>query len=145
MNPHNLNEVEIHGETWQSVAFAFDRINTGGIYIDSKDFDGNLEKIGGYTCRVYRNPKRIVVSGKGCPSKYCAIDWSYAYWKCMVCKKLGKIGDKQCFCGSYSTCWTPIKPQIRSLVFSDTCDFRHHFAEDNLNLIYEPTYNEDTP
>ena len=133
-----LNTIIKSESGWTVNVFEFDRINTGGLYISYEDFDAmQVEPFTEQTFRLYRKSKKIVISSDAFVDyEYCALSLQYFFWKCLLCKKLNKISDPNCFCQSYSTCWTPVNGIITGVVFSNDLNFEYHFVDNSLsNLI----------
>lgn len=132
MNHISLNQIVTTESGWSCNVFKFGIINNGGVYIDEDEFENILvNKNFAYNLRTYARSKIVVVSSKEfVPYKYCALDFKYNYWKCLICKKLNKFFENKCFCNTYSNCWTPIECEIEGLIFSNDIEFKYHFGND---------------
>jgi len=54
----------------------------------------------------------------------------------LLCKKISNVGEANCYCLTYSKCWTPINAEVSGVCFSNTLEFKYHFDHDDLsNLI----------
>ena len=138
MKDFPLNKIVFSESGWTCNVFEFDVINEGGMYIEYDVFkEYTQQDFEDYTYRVYHKTKKIVFSSKKeTEFQYCALNVSFQYWKCLLCKKLNKISDSKCFCLTYSTCWTPINGVLSGVYFSNDLDFKYHFYDNTLsNLI----------
>ena len=90
-----------------------------------------------FVLRYYKWSKKIVVSSNQLTDyNYSAIDFGYENWKCLICRKLCKKSEPNCFCKTYSKCWSPIDGKIKGILLSNECEFDYHFNNDELsNLI----------
>lgn len=136
MQQHSLNEIINYESNWSCAVFELDRINLGGLYISTEDFENMQVEPMGCHFRIYSKSKRIVVSGSGVVEKpFCVLDLSYDRWKCMVCKKISSSSTRDCFCGSYNNCWTPIDGTIVGIKFIDSLEFDYRINDNTLNII----------
>jgi hypothetical protein len=138
MTQFSLNRI-VHSESgWTCNVFELDKINVGGLMITSEDYETiEVMPFSDYVYRFYKRSKKIVFSSK-IPTEYnyCGLDVKYSMWKCVLCKKLSKANDPNCFCQTYSKCWTPINAIISGVIFSHNCEFEYHFSNNELsNLI----------
>lgn len=137
MTDFPLNHIIKSESGWTCKVFEFDKINTGGLFLSSENYD-NIEVLPftEYSYRYYKKTKKIVISSsKFIDFEYCALDLQYQNWKCLLCRKLNKISDPNCFCQTYSNCWTPIDGIISGVSFSSNLDFKYHLCDDGLNNI----------
>lgn len=133
----SLNVINKQTTNWDCCVFDFSRINAGKIFIDYADFiDINVHPFTQCVFRIYRNTQKIVVSGDNIPdASFCGLDFVYSKWKCLICKKVSDVHCNQCFCQTYSSCWTPIKSEVRGLIFNDDNSFPYHFNREPLSTI----------
>ena len=143
MENYPLNQIIVTESGWCCCVFEFDRINFGNVYMSSKDYsDINVHPIQDCHYRYYKKSKKIIISGSGdVNSCFCALDFNFEYWKCLICKKITRKNDHNCFCNSYSICWTPIKPEIVGLLFLNDLSFEYN-SEDSLNIIWLDIYQK---
>lgn len=138
MNEIPLNHILKNNSGWYCNVFEFNRINAGGLYISYDDFlEMTVHSFKDINFRIYKKTKKVVVSGKqNIDKSFCAFTLSYPMWKCLLCKKISNFTEHQCFCESYSKCWTPINGEITGVAFSNEMDFNYHFEKDSFfNLI----------
>jgi len=138
MNDIPLNHVFENDSGWFCNVFEFDKINVGGLFIGFDTFsEMNVKDCEGINFRIYKKSKKLVVSGLFSPLKtFCALNLSYPMWRCMLCKKISNFTENQCFCDSYSKCWTPLNGEIIGVLFNDKLEFSYHFEKDTFsNLI----------
>lgn len=136
---HPLNEIINFESNWVCTLFGLDCINAGNLYISSEDYlDIDVRP---FSCsyRLYQKSKKIVISGAGnMPEKFAVLTLSFDLWKCMVCKKISPKTDPTCFCGSYSSCWTPINGVVTGYTCVDSLDSLCYFDNNNvINIAYE--------
>jgi hypothetical protein len=137
MNNFSLNQVVRLESGWSCVVFDCNQINLGNVYINFEDFNNmpvaTLENI---SFRVYSKSKKVVVSSVvPVEFDFCALDFNYSMWKCIHCKKINRVSDANCFCSTYSNCWTPINGSISSVIFSNKFEFKYHFEDNTLSNI----------
>lgn len=130
-----LNQIEKNEDEWYCVVFDFNQINVGGLYVSFDQFSQiDLSSFDNYKFRVYRKSKKLIVSGTQVPREiFCALSFKYQMWRCMLCKKICKVNENECFCETYSKCWTPLNFQVDGLIFSDKLDFQYHFNPDSFS------------
>lgn len=132
MNYFPLNHIIKNESGWFCNVFEFDKINIGGLYINYDEFsEMPVHPFYDMNFRLYKKTKKVVISGtKEINESFCAFRLNYPMWKCLLCKKISNFNEHQCFCESYSKCWTPINGEITGVSFSDTLEFNYHFEHD---------------
>jgi hypothetical protein len=133
-----LNKIIQNGNGYTCIVFQLDIINVGGLFISSEQFDDiTVHAFDNCSFRYYRRSRKIVISSSGQTEyEYAAINLSYTYWKCLICKKVNKRSEPSCFCNTYSICWTPIDGEITGILFQNNDEFKYHFDDNSLsNLI----------
>jgi hypothetical protein len=137
MTDFPLNEIIKSDSGWTCHVFTLDQINAGGLYLSLENYDDiNVDPFVDYSYRYYKRTKKIVISSsKPVNFNYCALDFQYKYWKCLVCRKLSEFSEADCFCKTYSNCWTPVDGIISGISFSNELDFPYHFIDNSLSNI----------
>jgi hypothetical protein len=132
-----LNEIIKSESGWTCNVFNLDHINVSGLYLSSENYENTtVDPFVEYSFRYYQRTKKIVISSsKNIDFDYCALDFQYKYWKCLICRKLSRISEPDCFCQSYSKCWTPVDGIISGVLFSNKLDFPYHFSDCSLSNI----------
>ncbi len=132
-----VNEIIKSDSGWTCNVFIFDQINASGLFVSSESYDNmTVDPFVDYCYRYYRRTKKIVISSsKVIDFNYCALDFQYKHWKCLICRKLSQISEPDCFCPSYSKCWTPVDGIISGVLFSNELDFPYHFSDNSLSNI----------
>lgn len=133
-----LNKIIKTEAGFTCVALQLNVLNTGGLYLSEDDFEKiSIEQFQDYVIRYYKLSKKLVVSSnKLIEENYCSLDFAYENWRCLICRKLCKKSEPNCFCNTYSKCWSPIDGKITGVLFSNECQFNYHFDNDGLsNLI----------
>lgn len=132
------NKIVHSSSGFMCVALVIGAINIGGLVIDESQFqEMHVNPIENYAFRYYRNSKKIVISSNSpIEFEYAAVKMNYSMWKCLICKRISKYTESDCFCNSYSLAWTPINAEITGIEFNNDGDFRYHFQDNFLtNLI----------
>ena len=133
-----LNQVIKSENGWTCNVFQLNYINTGGLFISEEDYEHmQVDPFKDQNYRFYQKTKKIVLSGSGDLNyNYCALNLRYTYWKCLLCKKLNKISEPNCYCSTYSNCWSPVDGVIVGCLFANNLSFPYHFEDTTLsNLI----------
>ena len=135
MNNDHLNEIIKTENGWFCNVFEFDRINIGGIFLDNKEYEQiEVEPIPNCHYRYYRKTRKIVISSVFySENKFCALDFEFKQWKCLICRKLCRR-DQKCLCEPYSNCWSPMNVKIVGLIFSDVFEF-NYLSDSEINII----------
>jgi hypothetical protein len=131
-----LNYISKNENSWFCNVFEFDKINTGGIFINNEDYENiSVEPFSEFNYRYYKKSKKIVISANNFQEyKFCALDFAFDQWKCLICRKLCRR-NQNCFCKPYSNCWSPIDAKITGLLFSNVLEFNYLNSEDEVNII----------
>ncbi len=137
MNDFPLNTIIKSELGWTCNTFELDKINAGGLFLSSQAYEQiTVLPFTDYSYRFYKRTKKIVISSSVFVDyQFCALDFQYQNWKCLLCRKLNKISDPICFCQTYSNCWTPIDGIISGVSFSNSLDFSYHLNDDGLSNI----------
>jgi hypothetical protein len=124
-----LNQIIKNDNHWHCAVFDFNIINAGNILIDFDSFQNiSIQPFDSFNLRVYARSGKVVASGQNPPDfNFCALNFKYSYWRCILCKKISNVSQAKCFCESYSTCWVPISAEIDNLIFNNDCNFYYHF------------------
>jgi|APCry1669189369_1035219.scaffolds.fasta_scaffold00624_13 hypothetical protein len=130
-----LNVIEINDNYWSCVVFHFNEINVAGLYVTYDQFlEMEQDSFEPYNLRLYKKSQKAVVSGQNLPNaSFCALNFNYSMWRCLICKKISKVIEAECFCAGESKCWTPLNCRVSGLIFSDQLDFQYHFKTDTLS------------
>ncbi len=132
------NEIMQNSSGWTCVIFELDKINPGGLLINYDNFiKMEINLPAEIHLRFYRTTKKIILSAKStATSTYAFPKFFYSQWKCEICKKISAKSESKCFCGTKSSCWTPVNPELTGVYFLDDFNYAFHFNENlTLNII----------
>lgn len=136
MEQFPLNYVVQNDSGWCGNVLSFDRINTGGLYLE---FDEKLKsfQMNDYHFRVYKHSRILMVSsGLETLCKYVAPKLEYDQWLCRLCRKVGRLDEAKCYCNDFSSCWTPLDYKIVGVYLNDDMNFAYHFTnKQKLNIL----------